>query len=442
MTGIAGADANPCVNEPRKMRLFVLGASGRTGRAVLSVAKARGHDVIAYSRKPFAAPEGAEVILGEVLDATAMTAALRGCDAVVCAIGPAKGSPPDLDSRLAEVFLVAMRATGVKQLAIVTGAMQAGPASLGAFYRWLARLDSARVLIDDRKILERRLLESGLEVTILRPPQLTSGPRSVGGPELTTTATITMMDGCSRSDLADALVRAVEPRALHGAIFVRSRPRALAFWGPWLLRCGLAELAGIGLAAVVAISMTRLVGEPQTIGMKWLVYASFLVTGALEGAFIGLAQGSLLKRLVPSLRLLPFTLWTMFPAVLAWAVGMGPSTFLATTSATAASPVTAPPVGLVLLLSAVGGALGGLLIGGSQWLEVRKHVTSARAWVIASVAGWALALPLDMLGATLPDASTPPWLIALSAAGFGLLAGPLHVVDEEQCCLHDRASRA
>ena len=216
------------------MRIAVLGAAGRTGRAVLSVAKARGHEIVAFSRRPFAVPDGVAVMLGDVLDTAAVTDAVRGCDAVVCAIGPAKGSPPDLDSRLAEVLLVAMRSTGVKQLALVTGAMQADPEFLGPFYRWLARLKSARALIDDRKILERRLLESGLEVTLLRPPRLTEGPRSAGGPELTKTATITMMDGCSRNDLAEALVLSVEPQALRGAVFVRSRTRPLSFWNAWL----------------------------------------------------------------------------------------------------------------------------------------------------------------------------------------------------------------
>lgn len=405
------------------MRLVVLGAAGRTGREVLRLAMAAGHEVVAFSRRAFDAPPGVQVMLGDVLDERAVTEAMRGCDAVLCAVGPTPKSPPDQDSRLAVVLRGAMQSTGVKRLVLVTGAMQAGPTSLGAFYRWLTRLDAVRALVDDRRVLERQLLDSGLDVTILRPPQLTDGPPSVDGPELTANTTIKMMDGCSREDLADALVQSVEAMAPRGAVFVRSRPRAGAFWRAWLLRCGLAEFAGIGLAALVAMGMNRLVGEPQTLGLKWLVYASFLVTGALEGAFIGLAQGSLLQRLVPSLRLVPFTLWTMLPAVLGWAIGMAPSTFFFTGPTGDAAPMTEPPLGLVLLISAGGGALGGLLIGAAQWLELRTHVTSARAWVLASVLGWALALPLDMLGATLPDASTPAWLIALSAAGFGLLAG-------------------
>ena len=77
----------------------------------------------------------------------------------------------------------------------------------------------------------------------------------------------------------------------------------------------------------------------------------------------------------------------------------------------------------MLLVGLGGGAIGGLLIGGAQWLVLRRHVSSAHRWVVASMLGWAVALPLDLLGASLPDASTPAPLIVLSAAGFGLLAG-------------------
>lgn len=402
------------------MRLAVLGAAGRTGRAVLRVAVARGHEVIAFSRRPFVVPDGAQARLGDALDVQAVTQAVRGCDAVICAIGPNARAPADQDSRLGEVLARAMRTEGVKRLAIVTGAMQAPAQFLGRFYRWLARLRSVTALLDDRRVLEQRLLDSGVEVTILRPPQLTDGPASIEGPEFTTDTVITWMDGCSRDDLAAGLVQSVEQPA-RGATFIRSRPRAGAFWRAWLVRCGLAEVAGIGLAATLAVGLHALLGESESAATRGLSYASFVGLGALEGAFIGLAQGGLLRRLIPTVRLAPFTLMTMLPAALAWAIGMAPSTFLRPEAPADAAAL--PPIWVGLAGGVLGGALGGALIGGCQWLALRRRVGSAGRWVVASALGWSLALPLDLLGATLPDAATPPPLIVLCAAGFGLLAG-------------------
>jgi uncharacterized protein YbjT (DUF2867 family) len=404
------------------MRLAVLGAAGRTGRAVVSLARAHGHEVVAFAHKPWGAPDDVDVRLGDALDVKALTDAVRGCDAVICAIGPTRGAARDQDSRLGEALLRAMRATGVKRLALVTGAMQGEPRFLGVFYRWLSRLKSVRGLLSDRRLLEQRLLDSGLEVTLLRPPRLGDGPPSVGGAELASDCVITLMDACSRYDLAAALVMVVVQPAARGAVFIRSRPRAGRFWRAWLLRCGLAEVAGIGLAAVTAIGLNRLLPEPQTVPMKLLNYGSFLFIGALEGAFIGLAQGTLLKRLVPTLGLGPFALSTMVPAILGWAIGMAPSTFLISTTPGAVqwSP---PSTGVMLLIGVAGGCVGGLLIGGAQWLVLRRHASSAHRWVVASMVGWAAALPLDLLGASLPDVATPAPLIVLSAGGFGLLAG-------------------
>lgn len=184
------------------MRLAVLGAAGRTGRAVVRLARAHGHHVVAFTRSPLAAPGDVQMKLGDALDVTAVTDAVRGCDAVICAIGPTAGTPKSQDSRLGEVLLLAMRATGMKRLALVTGAMQAEPRFLSSFYRWLSRRSSMQPLLSDRRVLEHRLLESGLEVTLLRPPRLGNGPLSVGGAELAADSVITLMDACSRDDLA------------------------------------------------------------------------------------------------------------------------------------------------------------------------------------------------------------------------------------------------
>lgn len=194
------------------------------------------------------------------------------------------------------------------------------------------------------------------------------------------------------------------------------------FLRSWLIRCGLAEFLGIGLAALAAVGLSKLFADPEVFTARIVMYILCLVVGALEGAMIGWAQGSLLQRCFPKLRVSRMMGWTALVAVIAWAMGMAPSTFFPMTAAPGASAPD-PPLYLVMLFSSVGGAFGGALIGGAQLLEMRHHTSEKASWLWATVAGWAMALPLDMIGAMLPNASTPGWLIVASGAGFGLLAG-------------------
>ncbi len=71
------------------MQLLVVGATGGLGRAVLDSALARGHDVTALVRRPDTAglPADVHAITGDVLDPASMEPAVRGRDAVICALG-------------------------------------------------------------------------------------------------------------------------------------------------------------------------------------------------------------------------------------------------------------------------------------------------------------------------------------------------------------------
>ena len=72
------------------MRVVVLGATGGTGRLLVEQAIDRGHEVVAYVRRPDALSTrpGLDVVGGQLTDEPALTAAMTGADAVLCAIGP------------------------------------------------------------------------------------------------------------------------------------------------------------------------------------------------------------------------------------------------------------------------------------------------------------------------------------------------------------------
>src|SRR3569623_1809942 len=75
------------------MKLVVFGATGGTGRCILDLALAAGHDVLALARKPEAIPlrDHLAVEQGDVLVAEDVASAVQGADAVLSAFGPARG---------------------------------------------------------------------------------------------------------------------------------------------------------------------------------------------------------------------------------------------------------------------------------------------------------------------------------------------------------------
>lgn len=75
------------------MKLFVLGATGRTGVELLDLALPR-HEVTAFVRSPEKIARrdpGLTVVKGNVQDAAEMAQALAGHDAVLSALGPTVG---------------------------------------------------------------------------------------------------------------------------------------------------------------------------------------------------------------------------------------------------------------------------------------------------------------------------------------------------------------
>jgi len=69
------------------MRVAVIGASGRTGRATVKHALAAGLDVVSVVRSPSSAPQGTTVRQADARDHEALAAGVKGADAVVSCIG-------------------------------------------------------------------------------------------------------------------------------------------------------------------------------------------------------------------------------------------------------------------------------------------------------------------------------------------------------------------
>jgi len=159
------------------MRLFVIGANGKTGSEIVSLALTRGHQVTAFVRSPqkLSPAKSLTTVRGDPPDAASMAAALPGHDAVLSAIGPHPREalrPSTLLTDCARATVQAMTASGVGRIVIVSAAVLFPEKGLYfAFFRWLTK-HHAR----DLRSMESVVQASGLAWTIARPPRLTRTP--------------------------------------------------------------------------------------------------------------------------------------------------------------------------------------------------------------------------------------------------------------------------
>jgi len=192
-----------------KKSLFVLGATGGTGRALVEQALRRGHRVTAFVRSPekLGPPrEGLTAVRGDPRDADELRAALPGHDAVLSALGPPGIGPSTVVSDCARSTVAAMQASGVRRILMVGVAVLFEEGLVNA----IARRTFLRNVAKDHAEMERILGASGLDWTIARPPRLTNGPLT----RAYDVADGRMPEGTrftiSRADVADFLLDEVE----------------------------------------------------------------------------------------------------------------------------------------------------------------------------------------------------------------------------------------
>ena len=163
------------------MRLVVLGATGATGRLLVDQGIGRGHEVVAYVRRPDALDDrpGLRIVGGELSDVPALTSALSGIGAVLCAIGPAGVSDlfgADLMQRTLPAVADAMMAAGVRRLVLMSAFGVGDTAPSASPMAKIAFGTVARSIYRDKEAAESRLAGRDLDVTTVYPTALTNGP--------------------------------------------------------------------------------------------------------------------------------------------------------------------------------------------------------------------------------------------------------------------------
>ncbi|HUU73570.1 MAG TPA: hypothetical protein VMW70_13160 [Burkholderiales bacterium] len=194
------------------------------------------------------------------------------------------------------------------------------------------------------------------------------------------------------------------------------------FWRRWIAANALGELLGLGTVAAIGFFVFQSAGEPSSTGRVLGFAAVFIFLGGFEGLIIGLAQRHVLRSLFPSVR--GWVLATIVGAVVAWTIGMVPSTVASLLHQGDTSAQVQPPLALVLLLAAGLGAVAGPLLAAFQWLSLRKVLPSkAWLWLPANALAWAIGMPVIFLGAQSNEFTSSATIIAALVAMAILVAG-------------------
>lgn len=166
------------------MKLLIAGATGGTGRQLLTQALAAGHAVTALVRdvgRLRLSDPALTVIQGDVCDPTAAAQAVAGQDAVMVCLGAPALSRSTVRADGTRVLVQAMEAAGVRRL-VCLSVLGIGDtkAQMPFFVKYLLVPFYLRRAFADHEGQEAAVRASGLDWTLVRPPFLTDGP-AVGG---------------------------------------------------------------------------------------------------------------------------------------------------------------------------------------------------------------------------------------------------------------------
>lgn len=198
------------------MKLVVLGATGGTGLEIVRQAIQRGHSVTAFVRSPERLKEFGDRITiaqGDLLNSAELESVIRGHEAVVSGFGP-RVPIAKADANLLQQFSAALTRAmvhaGVRRVVVESVAFLFRDSIMPPTYI-LGRLFFPGIVADSAA-MEEVFQKSGLDWTIVRPPQLTDKPYA-GHYRVREGHLPWFGFKISRADVADFMVKAVEDRS-------------------------------------------------------------------------------------------------------------------------------------------------------------------------------------------------------------------------------------
>jgi uncharacterized protein YbjT (DUF2867 family) len=192
------------------MKVLVLGATGATGRLIVSKAVAKGYEVVALVRsKAKADLAGVELVEGDARDSVALTRAIAGCDAVVSSLGTAMSPFREVTllSTATRALVGVMADQNIRRLVCITGLGAGDSRGHGGFFfdRLFLPL-MLRKVYEDKDRQEDAIRASTLDWTIVRPTVLNDKPAR-GHVKALTDLSGVHGGSIARSDVAEFVVQ-------------------------------------------------------------------------------------------------------------------------------------------------------------------------------------------------------------------------------------------
>jgi uncharacterized protein YbjT (DUF2867 family) len=221
------------------MKLTIIAATGGVGAELLEQAAVAGHDVTAVVRNPGKLSRPVRTVTADMAaaDPAALEPAIAGADAVLSGLGPHSNADAGIAAQGTRAIVAAMQAAGVRRIVAVSAApvstvpTPSNPSPPrhdpgdGFFMRHvLSHVASARLgkVFADLAQMEDILACSGLDWTVIRPPQLTGKPltgsyRTAYGQNIRGGLSV------PRADAAHLILRVLgQPQTIHQAIGIAS----------------------------------------------------------------------------------------------------------------------------------------------------------------------------------------------------------------------------
>jgi putative NADH-flavin reductase len=202
----------------RPTRVLIVGATGGTGRQLVTQALERGLTVTALVRNParmaIAHPQ-LTVVRGDVLDGDSIASAMRGQEAVLSALGHKRYFPPNrILSEGTRNVLRAMEAHGVRRL-ISESSLGIGDSAgrLGVYYTLFTIPVVLPFYYWDKARQERIIAASPAEWVIVRPGLLNNGDKRGRYRHGRAIGSFLWTVRISRADVADFMLNQLESDA-------------------------------------------------------------------------------------------------------------------------------------------------------------------------------------------------------------------------------------
>lgn len=199
-------------------RVLIIGATGGTGRQLVSQALERGYAVTALVRDPSRLqvdhPQ-LTVTQGDVLDQGSVDAAMRGQEAVLSALGHKRFFyPTRILSEGTRNILRAMETHGVSRLVCVT-ALGIGDSAgrMGLYYTLFVIPVILPFYFWDKTRQEQMIARSNLEWVVVRPGALTNGEKRGRYRHGRQVGSFLLTVHISRADVADFMLNQLESDA-------------------------------------------------------------------------------------------------------------------------------------------------------------------------------------------------------------------------------------